>query len=65
MTSIGVANLPAFTGAGGLRDPIVSGLQPNDADLILSGAVPAALLTLPVSSLRGRAERGLAARGLA
>jgi osmoprotectant transport system permease protein len=43
---IGTATLAAFIGAGGLGDPIVTGLALNDAGLILQGAVPAALLAI-------------------
>jgi len=44
--SIGTATLAAFIGAGGLGDPIVTGLALNDVNLILQGAVPAALLAV-------------------
>ena len=44
--SIGTATLAAFIGAGGLGQPIVTGLALNDPNLILQGAVPAALLAL-------------------
>jgi osmoprotectant transport system permease protein len=43
---IGTATLAAFIGAGGLGDPIVTGLALNDVNLILQGAVPAAALAL-------------------
>lgn len=59
--SIGVATLAAFIGAGGLGDPIVTGLQLNDAYLILSGALPAALLAILVDWLLGRIEARLGA----
>ncbi len=63
--SIGVATLAAFIGAGGLGDPIVTGLQLNDTYLILSGALPAALLAIVVDFLLGRVEHRLIPRGLA
>jgi osmoprotectant transport system permease protein len=44
--SIGTATLAAFIGAGGLGDPIVTGLALNDTRLILQGAVPAAALAI-------------------
>ncbi len=44
--NIGTATLAAFIGAGGLGEPIVTGLALNDAGLILQGAVPAALLAV-------------------
>ncbi len=44
--SIGTATLAAFIGAGGLGDPIVTGLALNDTNLILQGAIPAAILAI-------------------
>ena len=46
--SIGTATLAAFIGAGGLGEPIVTGLALNDTDLILQGAIPAAMLAIVV-----------------
>jgi osmoprotectant transport system permease protein len=51
--TIGTATLAAFIGAGGLGEPIVAGLALSDSRMILSGALPAALLALVV-------DRGLA-----
>ena len=58
--SIGVATLAAFIGAGGLGEPIVTGLQLNDSRLILAGAVPAALLAIVADALLARCEDRLA-----
>jgi osmoprotectant transport system permease protein len=44
--SIGTATLAAFIGAGGLGEPIVTGLALNDTGLILQGAIPAAILAI-------------------
>jgi osmoprotectant transport system permease protein len=44
--SIGTATLAAFVGAGGLGEPIITGLSLNDNRLILEGAIPAALLAV-------------------
>lgn len=44
--SIGTATLAAFIGAGGLGEPVVTGLALNDTRLILTGAIPAALLAV-------------------
>ncbi|MCM5703313.1 glycine betaine ABC transporter substrate-binding protein [Larsenimonas salina] len=44
--NIGTATLAAFIGAGGLGDPIVTGLSLNDYELVLYGAIPAALLAI-------------------
>lgn len=62
--SIGIATLAAFIGAGGYGDPILTGLQLNDVPLILSGAIPAALLALVVDFILARVENRLVPRGL-
>jgi len=57
--SIGTATLAAFIGAGGLGDPIVTGLALNDTSLILQGAVPAAGLAILTEMLFSLVERSL------
>ncbi len=57
--SIGVATLAAFIGAGGLGEPIATGLYLNDTQLILAGAIPAALLAIAADFLLGRVEKAL------
>jgi osmoprotectant transport system permease protein len=54
---VGTATLAAFIGAGGLGEPIVSGLALSDTRMILSGAIPAALLALVVDGGLGLVER--------
>lgn len=49
--TIGTATLAAFIGAGGLGEFIVTGLALNNTQLILQGAVPAALLAIVVEFL--------------
>lgn len=44
--NIGTATLAAFIGAGGLGEFIVTGLALNNTKLILTGAIPAALLAV-------------------
>lgn len=61
--SVGVATLAAFIGAGGLGEPILTGLELNDTDLILTGAAPAALLAVLVDLALGLVERVLTPRG--
>jgi osmoprotectant transport system permease protein len=46
--NVGTATLAAFIGAGGLGEFIVTGLALNNTELILRGAIPAALLALLV-----------------
>jgi osmoprotectant transport system permease protein len=62
--NVGTATLAAFIGAGGLGDPIVAGLALSDTRMILSGAIPAALLALLVDGTLAVCERGLAPGGL-
>lgn len=44
--NVGTATLAAFIGAGGLGEFIVTGLALNNTNLILMGAIPAALLAV-------------------
>lgn len=46
--NVGTATLAAFIGAGGLGEFIVTGLALNNTELILRGAIPAAILALLV-----------------
>ena len=62
--NVGTATLAAFIGAGGLGEPIVTGLALSDTGLILAGAVPAALLALAVDLLLALCERIVRPRGL-
>jgi osmoprotectant transport system permease protein len=62
--NVGTATLAAFIGAGGLGDPIVAGLALSDTRMILSGAVPAALMALLVDGVLGMVERRMAPAGL-
>ena len=55
--NIGTATLAAFIGAGGLGEPIVTGLALNDTSIILEGAVPAALLAIVIDFLFGKLEK--------
>lgn len=64
VTNVGTATLAAFVGGGGLGDPIVAGLALADTRMILSGAVPAALLAVIVDLVLAGAQRRLTPRGL-
>ncbi|MGE0361807.1 MAG: glycine betaine ABC transporter substrate-binding protein [Vicinamibacterales bacterium] len=57
--NVGTATLAAFVGGGGLGDPIVAGLALADARMVLSGAIPAAVLALGVDGALALAQRGL------
>jgi osmoprotectant transport system permease protein len=63
--SLGTATLAAFVGAGGLGEPIVTGLNLNDHQLILQGAIPAAALAIIVEFAFEWLERTLSPPHLA
>ncbi len=58
--TIGTATLAAFIGGGGLGEPIVTGLALADMRLVLSGAIPAAVLAVTVDAMLALAERMVA-----
>src|SRR5256714_275930 len=67
--AVGVATVAAFIGAGGLGTLIYRGLRQYDNNLILAGAIPAALLALAADAGLGLIEsrfdvRRRAARGV-
>ena len=62
--NVGTATLAALIGAGGLGEPIISGLSLNDSQTILQGAIPAALLAIAVQLLFDLLDRVLIPRGL-
>ena len=61
---VGTATLAAFIGAGGLGEPIVAGLALSDTRMVLSGAIPAALLALLVDGALALVERRTRPGGL-
>ena len=61
---IGTATLAAMVGGGGLGDFIITGLGMVRDELILLGAIPAALLALLADFLLGKREYILTPRGL-
>lgn len=62
--NIGTATLAALIGAGGLGEPILSGLNLNDHVTILEGAIPAALLALLAQWFFDVLDRVLIPKGL-
>ena len=62
--NIGTATLAALIGAGGLGEPILSGLNLNDHATILQGAIPAAILALVVQWSFDLLDRLLIPKGL-
>jgi osmoprotectant transport system permease protein len=62
--NVGTATLAALIGAGGLGEPILSGLNLNDHVTILEGAIPAAVLALLVQWSFDILDRALIPKGL-
>jgi osmoprotectant transport system permease protein len=62
--NVGTAVLAALIGAGGLGEPILSGLNLNDRTTIFEGAVPAAVLALLVQAAFSFLDRFLIPKGL-
>jgi osmoprotectant transport system permease protein len=60
--SVGTATIAAFIGAGGFGERITTGLALNDNDMLLAGAIPAALLALLTQAGFELAERLMAKR---
>lgn len=62
--NIGFATLGALIGAGGYGQPILTGIRRNDFELILDGAIPAAMMAIAAQILFELAERFVVPRGL-
>ncbi len=62
--NVGTATLAALIGANGLGNPILQGITLRDTDLILEGALPAALLAIVVEGGFGLLDRVIVPRGL-
>lgn len=62
--NVGTATLAAFIGAGGLGEPIVSGLALNDTATVLEGAIPSAILAVLVQLAFNGLDRLLIPKGL-
>ena len=62
--NVGTATLAVFTGAGGLGQPILSGITLNRTVVLLTGSILVAVLALAVDYLAGLAEELLRPRGL-
>ncbi|MEL6832438.1 MAG: ABC transporter permease/substrate-binding protein [Bacteroidota bacterium] len=55
--NVGVATLASYIGAGGLGEFIFGGIALNNNNMILAGAVPAALMALLFDQLLGRLQK--------
>ena len=64
VTAVGLMTIAAFVGAGGLGFLVFSGMQSIDNNLILLGAIPAALLALLIDFIVGKIEEAVVPNGM-
>lgn len=64
VTAVGLMTIAAFVGAGGLGYLVFSGIQTVDNNLILFGAIPAAILALLMDWITGKIELAVAPKGI-
>ena len=62
--SIGLATLAAYIGGGGFGDWILQGLALNNFPILLSGAVPVAVMAMTAEILLGLVRRMVVPKGL-
>ena len=64
VSSVGLVTIASYAGGKGLGFLVYSGINTVDINMVLSGAIPAALLALLVDFLIGRAEKIIVSNGL-
>lgn len=64
VTAVGLMTIAAFAGAGGLGDMVFTGIQTLNTNLILLGAIPAAILALVIDFVLGKLEKVFTPLGL-
>ena len=64
VTAVGLMTIAAFVGAGGLGYLVYSGIQTVDNNLILFGAIPAAILALFIDWIAGKIENATMPNGI-
>lgn len=62
--NVGTATIGAIIGAGGYGQPILTGIRLDDIPMILSGAIPAALMALAMQGLFAVVEPLVVPKGL-
>ncbi|MGB4985242.1 MAG: glycine betaine ABC transporter substrate-binding protein [Erysipelotrichaceae bacterium] len=59
VNAIGLMTIAAYIGAGGLGNYVISGIQTNNVNLMLAGALPACILALMMDFIMSKIERAL------
>jgi len=64
VTAVGLMTIAAFVGAGGLGYLVFTGIEAVDMNLILLGAIPAAILALIIDFIVGKIENAAIPNGI-
>lgn len=64
VTAVGLMTIAAFIGAGGLGYMIFTGIQMYNTMMVLSGAIPAAILALLIDFIIGKIEAKVTPKGI-
>ena len=64
VTAVGLMTIASFVGAGGLGYLVFAGIQTTNNALILSGAVPAAILALVIDFITSKIEKSVTPNGI-
>ena len=59
VTAVGLMTIAAYIGAGGLGTLVISGIQTDNSNMILAGAIPACLLALLMDFVMARVEKAV------
>ena len=62
--NVGTATIGVLIGAGGYGEPILNGVRLNNHNMILQGAIPAAVLAIVIQGLFDRIEKWYVPEGL-
>ena len=62
--NVGTATIGVLIGAGGYGEPILNGVRLNNHNMILQGAIPAAVLAIVIQALFDRFEKWYVPEGL-
>ncbi len=59
VTAVGLMTIAAYIGAGGLGTLVISGIQTDNSNMILAGAIPACLLALFMDFIMSKVENAV------
>lgn len=59
VTAVGLMTIAAYIGAGGLGTLVISGIQTDNSNMILAGAIPACILALTMDFIMSKVENAV------